>query len=152
MAEPRYAHLRRALEGLVGQSLLEWRNGYGDSGSFHCGDFVPERNDSTRRERGSWVITIWAASVSLTIRHTSSDSRRHPPLSLEDLRLDRFTGMPVEDASVREDGSVVLQFGSSTRVEIELDNEAGPDEDQWTFETNGLGTFVMRRGPTLTLE
>jgi hypothetical protein len=146
------ASLQRAFEGLIGQSILEWRNGYGDSGSFHCGSHLPERSAAPRRKRGSWVLTIWEASVSLATQGPASASPRRPPTSLKELRLDRFEGTTIDSVSVGENGSIELGLGPSTRIEIEIDNGAESDEDQWTFETDGLGTFVMRKGPTLIIE
>lgn len=146
------AILRRAFQGLAGQAITEWRRGYADSGSFHIGRSIPEQGAFAKGERGSWVLTVWAASVSLA--PSASDVRvlHHPPLALRELQLERFAGGRIEHASMEADGTVLLRLESSARIEIVPDPEAAGDADQWTLETEALGTFLVRSGPTILRE
>jgi hypothetical protein len=152
MMKTNYTLLSHVFEGLVGQSISEWRNGYGDSGSFHLGQPVPERSDAAKRERGAWILTIWAASVSLVTSNSAAEESHHPPLALKELHLERFNGMRIAGASVGVDGRATIAIGPSVHIEIVPDDQAAADNDQWTIETDTLGTFAMRSGPTVIKE
>lgn len=152
MSDSDEAILRRTVEGLAGQAITEWRRGYADSGSFHIGRTIPERGEYAKGERGSWVLTVWAASVSLAPGESDSSELHHPPLALRALQLERLAGRRIEQASMAADGKVRLQVAPFAHVEIVPDLDAASDADQWTLETEALGTFLVRSGPTILRE
>jgi hypothetical protein len=143
--------LREAILAIVQLPILEWRRGYGDSGSFHVGAWSPGRHRRTARQRGTWIITVWEAGVRLTLADAET-VQAHPPLALGELALEQFVGQAVESAKVTDAGTLTLQLASHAKIEVIPVPDVPSDADQWVLETPGLGAFVVRSGPVFIQE
>lgn len=146
-----FLHLREAVRHIENLLILEWRDGYGESGSLHCGTWSQEQHQRTTRQRGSWIITIWEARVRLTAVPTSV-VLEHPPFALGDLRLGRFVGDSIERAHVAASGALELHLSSGARIDVIPELDGADDADQWVIETPSAGVFLMRSGPIVLRE
>lgn len=144
--------LRAAVVALQGLPILEWRDGYGNSGSLHFGIRITDRNSRPRSTRGSSIVNVWEASVTLISDRYAHGARRHPPIELRELGLGAIAGLVVERAILMESGSITLDLGPLTRIEISPNPSISADEEQWALEAEGHGTFVVRAGPTVNEE
>lgn len=144
--------LRTTVAALVGLPVLEWRNGYGNSGSLHLGHRVVDRGRQANRARGSWVLNVWEAGVRLVLRESTDEVRRHPPVELRELGLQSLAGRVVERAVLTDDGTLSLYFVDSARVDISPTSTTLEDEEQWAIESETHGNFVVRTGPTVVEE
>lgn len=147
--------LVRALTQVRGMPVLEWRNGYGNSGSLHLGRAI---HDDARgrvgrtRARGEAIVTIWGASATF-VTSSRGDQSKHPPVNLRDLELERLGGDVVSEAVYsRASGALVVRFASSASLSLDMDGTAPKESDQWVLEISGVGTFIARSGPTIISE
>lgn len=143
----------RALEGLP---VLEWRNGYGDSGSLHLGKFINERSahpERSARERGEVIVTVWGASVRLESVGSRDEPTTHPPVELRALELNGLVGDTIARASWSSaTGELSLHFASGSALMILPDADAPVDADQWVIESRAKRTFIVRPGPRVVVE
>lgn len=133
---------------------MEWRNGYGDSGSLHLGAQVREKQEKrehAQRERGAKIITIWGAAATLA-GVDKADRRDSPPTELRSLGLEQLVRGKVLGADWSSSTGALHLKLSSGDLMIRPDNQASSDNDQWVLESDTDGTFIVRAGPTLIEE
>jgi hypothetical protein len=139
--------LHAAIDALVGLPVLEWKNGYGDSGSMHIGNCVPESNGKAGRLRGAHVLNVWEAKVSLRLSDTGDELLCHPPAELRELGLERLVGRTISHGIVAADGTLSMHFGPAAELVVSASSESGEDEEQWALETASGQALVVLRGP-----
>lgn len=148
--------LMNALRSLEGLPIIEWRAGYGESGSFHLGRRIPEKASPpgrSARDRGTVILTIWEAGVTVSYDATHGERNTHPPTSLKSLGLERFVGETISSVEwSRTSERLRLLLSSGSLVDVEPDTSASADADQWVLETDATGTYIVRRGPVVVTE
>jgi len=147
MSSRTIVQLRTAVDALVGLPVLEWRNGYGDSGSLHFGRRVPESNGKAGGFRGAHILNVWEAEVSLLLNDVNGALRCHPPAELRGLGLERLVGRTISRGVVADDGTMSMHFAPAAELVVSASSAAGEDEEQWAIETASGQTLIVLRGP-----
>jgi hypothetical protein len=145
-----------AIQELKGLPVLEWRNGYGDSGSLHLGKPSSDRlrsDDRVSRARGQSILTVWEASVAFRDRPERQSPLRSPPLELRNLNIGSIAGVRISNAHFAEESGVLtIVLASGANLTITPSARSQNDEDQWVIESLQHGTHVVRTGPTIIEE
>lgn len=144
---PNIAKLRAAIAALAGQPVLEWRNGYGNSGSLHIGIRVAERDRQAAGFRGSSVLNVWDAHVRFHPNELEGEHRRHPPAELRALSLESLVGRAVSKGLVADDGTLSIWFVPSGELVVSPAIESTERDEQWAIESEEHGTLIVLHGP-----
>lgn len=136
--------------GLVGQECTAWRKSYGATGSLHFGPLIPKaapRPKSVYKDRGAWVLWLWACAEKLTLPNGERlDSRRDGEEAVLN-RMQELVGSKV--AGVRLDPetlSLTLKFTPGSILELVTDLDYEGDEEQWDLKLpNGKALTVWNK-------
>lgn len=139
--------LRAAIDAIAGQQILEWRNGYGDSGSLYIGKRGAKRHQLATGPRESTALNVWEAQVALLLNAFDDESRLHPPAELRTLNLESLVGRTVSSAMVAADGTLTIEFVPAGKLVVSPSIDCTEDEEQWAIVSVSHGTLIVLRGP-----